>query len=221
MQLPQDRSDLTSRAAAACLLVFVVVVAALPVAQRGHYDVVSQAISELALGRLGWLMNVAFVVLGLGTALLASALHAQVPGARWTVRLLLAAAPLDVVSAVFHASLGHGPMPTTAVVHVAAGISTWLLTIGAMFCAVRPLRAAPAWRSLAGPTRVWACTSLVSLVALGPNVVGQDHFGLGQRVTVATFTSWMLVFAVRLARAPRLSPEPAGRPVEAAHPTGR
>lgn len=201
--------------AVACLIFFVAVVASLPLAQRGHYHLVSQTISELALGRWGWLMNVAFVVLGVGTAALALALRTVVPAATWTSRLLLAAAPFDVVSALFHAVLMGHPMTGRAIVHVGAGITTWLLTIAAMFCAVRPFRRSVRWQAFARPTLLWAWTSAGCMLVLGPNVVGQDHFGLGQRATAATFTLWMLATGVRATARPSTADEPAaGEAVE-------
>jgi hypothetical protein len=71
-----------ARAALGAIAVFPLIVFVLHIVQAGDYHPLSQAVSELALGRGGWLMAVAFCSLGTGTLLLALALRHLVPAAR-------------------------------------------------------------------------------------------------------------------------------------------
>ena len=180
---------------------FAAVSVVLPIVQRGHYDVPGQTMSELALGRFGWLQNVAFCVLGGGTAVLAIALRRQLD-ARIAPVLLSVAAALDVVSAFFHAVRVGDSQTPESVVHMSAGVGTFLLTYAAMFTLVRPLRRTPALADFATPTRWWALAAVVAFVACAPPVVGQSHFGIGQRVMAAVFLSWMITLSLRLQFAP-------------------
>ncbi|MGN6160358.1 MAG: DUF998 domain-containing protein [Marmoricola sp.] len=166
---------------------------ALPIVQRGHYDVPSQTISELALGSWGWLQNLAFCILGAGTLFLAVQVR-RVLGARVAPRLLAVAAVLDVVSSIFHAVRMGDPQTTASIVHTAAGISTFFLSYAAMFALVRPLRANPRMSGFATPTLVWAVVSVLAFLTCAPPVVGQAHFGIGQRIMAATFMTW--IFAI-------------------------
>ena len=67
--------DSRARAAFACIAAFPLIVIVLHLVQAPDYHPLSQAVSELALGRGGWLMTVAFCSLGTGTLLLATILR--------------------------------------------------------------------------------------------------------------------------------------------------
>src|SRR5579862_276207 len=92
-----------ANAALAGLTAFPVIVVALHAVQRGHYHPLSDAVSELALGRAGWLMWIAFC--GAGTGLIClGILHRRLVERSRTAPVLLATAGLlACVSAVFHA----------------------------------------------------------------------------------------------------------------------
>lgn len=178
---------------------FVAMSVALPIVQRGHYDVPSQTISELALGSWGWLQNLAFCMLGAGTLFLAVQVR-RVVDARVAPVLLIVAGVLDVVSALFHAVRMGQPQTTTSMIHTAAGIGTFILTYVAMFSLVRPLRADPRTRSFATPTMIWAILSVLAFLICAPPVVGQSHFGIGQRLMAATFMTWIFAISCVVAR---------------------
>ncbi len=91
---------------AATTLVFPVLVVALQVIQRRDYHPVRQAMSELALGRDGWLMAIAFCSLAVGSALLARLMY-QLTGSRPATILLGAAAALSAVIRVCPCRRGH------------------------------------------------------------------------------------------------------------------
>ena len=207
-------------AAAAGIGFFVVVVALLPLAQVGSYNIVRQAISEMAIGNAGWLLNMAFCVMGAGTVCLAVALRRSTGTARVAPILLCVAGALDVVSGTFHAVRYDQPMTTAAGIHMAAGIATFVLTIISMFSMVQPFSRHAQWARFARPTLVWACISAAAFIFLGPGLLGMSHFGLTQRAMALTFMSWLLVTTVlahRIAAAQTLtssnaSPRPQAEP---------
>ncbi len=78
-----------ANAALVGLATFPVIVIALHIVQRGHYHPLSQAVSELALGRAGWLMWIAFC--GAGTGLIClGILHRRLVERSRTAPVLLA-----------------------------------------------------------------------------------------------------------------------------------
>jgi hypothetical protein len=179
----------------AAVAVFPVTVVLLNVVQLGDgYDARRQAISELALGRGGWVMAVAFSALAVGTFLLAALLR-RTGGGVVAPLLLALAAPLSLVSAVFRtdptgaALTGHRP------VHHIAGIATIVVILVAMAVSSVRLRREPRWRGLVAPTVVLAFTGLVGFFLVP--ALGDARFGLAQRVLVGSFVTWMLLAAAR------------------------
>ena len=204
-----DNPNLRTRATIAliALLLFPAVVLVLNVVQSG-YSALSQAMSELALGSAGWLMGVAFVSMGIGTALVGLCIRDSIPRARVAPIALVLAGTLDVVSAFFHTN-GDEPATTASTIHEIAGISTFILVVIAMYATIGSFRRRADWRSFVIPTAVW------SIVATGTfflvPILGDDLFGLAQRIFVATWISWLAVVAARtraLAARPSVAPEP-------------
>ena len=186
-----------ARGAFAGIAAFPLVVVALHLVQAGSYHPVSQAVSELALGRGGWLMAVAFCSLGAGTLLLGLTLHRLEPRPRVAVRLIMASGLLSFVSAFVHAD-GSGPATTHGQIHQLVGVVTFILMISGMFALVRSFRRNPTWQPLAAPTRIWAIAAVVAFVLIP--VSGADHFGLAQRVFLTLILSWALTVSAYAAR---------------------
>jgi hypothetical protein len=177
---------------------FVLTAALLPLVEPG-YDLNHQAISELALGPGGWLLNLAWCVMAGGWIALAFVFR-RTTDARLTPVLLTIAAILNVVSAFVHADrYDVASMTTSGMVHTIAGITTFILVIVSVFAMVRPFRRSASWRRFARPTLVWACICALAFVVLGPGLLGMAHFGLQQRGMAVTFLSW-LIRAALLAR---------------------
>lgn len=183
--------------AVACLAAFPAAVTALNLVQIHHYSPMRQAMSELALGRGGAVMNLAFCMLGVGSILLAVAL-------RWSLRAVVAPVALivtgglDFVSAVFHATLTGTPDTTASRVHQTAGVVTFLLLMIAMFSTVPAMRRSAPWRPFATPTLVWAATAVATFFLVP--ILGDAHFGVAQRIFVATVLVWMITTGVRARR---------------------
>ncbi|MGW5240695.1 DUF998 domain-containing protein [Monashia sp. NPDC004114] len=192
--------------AAVSLAVFPAVVVLLNLIQAQHYSARAQAMSELALGRGGSLMFAAFSLMGAGTLMLALLLHRELPRAKVAYVALILAAVLDVLSAIFHTNRANGPATVSSNIHMIAGICTYALVVLAMFSTVRHLRRTPRWTHCATPTLVWSVVALATFFLVP--VLGDDSFGLAQRIFVATWLSWMIVTAI-LARRPGSHPPTA------------
>jgi DMSO/TMAO reductase YedYZ heme-binding membrane subunit len=190
-------------ATVAGLATFVTIVLALHVVQRGAYHPLSEAVSELALGRAGWLMVIAFCGLATGT-LCAAALVRRTTASRAAPACLAIAAGLSYVSAVVHADAENARTTVHGEIHQAAGIVTFVLVIAAMLTCWRTFRRDPRWRPLTGLTLASAAAALVAFF-LTP-AVGAADFGVVQRVFLAVCLSWLALVALH---GRRLAGEPA------------
>lgn len=174
-------------AGAATTLVFPLLVVALQVIQRGSYSPMRQAMSELALGRDGWLMAVAFCSLAVGSALLARLMH-ELAGSRIATTLLGVAAALTALSAFVHADGDTSKTTVHGGIHQTAGILTFVAILVAMFFVAPRLRSQPRWRALGNLTRVMAIAGVPAFFLVP--VLGQAHMGLAQRVLVGLLLTW-------------------------------
>ena len=181
-------------AAAASLAVFPVVVVGLNLHQAPYgYDARVQAISELALGPQGWLMNLAFCAGGAGTFLMALVFRRTT---RAIVRpLLLTVAALgSVASAVFHADATGGATTTHGQIHMTVGLVVFVSELLTMaICAIR-FRREHFWRPMLAVTWVLTLTGVAGFFCVP--LLGQDNFGIAQRILVGSFVSWLIVAAV-------------------------
>jgi len=160
--------------------------------------IAGHAMSEYAIGRYGWLMTVAFVAVAAGQMAFAVALARGLRPSGWVAPVLFGVAGLEsVMEAVFRAD-GNGPVTTQGSLHVLFGVTSFVLSIIAMFVLVRRFRRDPVWQGFARPTQLWAFTSLVALLSVP--AFGQAHQGIGQRVFVPVLLSWVVATAVRLRR---------------------
>lgn len=181
-------------ASVACLAVFPVIVVALNLVQGSDYSARLQAMSELALGRDGWLMFLAFISMGAGMLALALVMRREFPKAWTTFLALVVAAALDVVSAFFHANRTGEPATMTSNVHQSAGILTFVLAVIAMLASVRHLHRSPSWRRFTVPTICWSGAAIATFFLIP--VLGDANFGIAQRVFVASWLSWMITTAL-------------------------
>lgn len=180
-------------ASLAAVAAFPVLVATLNLIQRGDgYDAGRQAVSELALGRDGWLMALAFTALGVGTALLGRLIHRTQRGVVVPALLSIAGA-LSLVSAVCHTDRTGAPPTLHGQIHNLAGIATFAAMLLAMaICSVR-FRRQPRWRPLAIPSLALTALGLAGFFLVP--VLGDPHFGLAQRILIGSFVAWMLAAA--------------------------
>jgi hypothetical membrane protein len=193
-----NSSSLSNRSLATAALVafatFPLIVVALHIVQRGQYHPLADAVSELADGRAGWLMWIAFCSAGSGFLCLAVLHRRLVQNSRVAPALLRVAALGAYVSAVFHADPESAT--TTSLhdeIHQTASLIAFVAVISAMFVSSRRFHRDPRWQRLAWPTLVWAICSLAALLlTLMLNTVDDSLFGLGQRIFIATWLSWAI-----------------------------
>lgn len=194
-----------ARTATGLISVFPLIVLVLHGVQAGRYHPLSQAVSELALGRDGWLMTIAFSSLGTGTLSLAAMLRRLDTPPRLAPWLLAISGVLSYVSAFVHADGRHGTT-THGQIHQGVGIITFVLMISGMFALVRPFRRDLRFHSLATPTLVWAIAAVGGFFLIAAS--GAAYFGVAQRIFLATILSWALTVSTR-------GLEPATTPVDA------
>jgi hypothetical protein len=183
-----------ARAAATLISVFPLIVVALHGVQAGRYHPLSQAVSELALGRDGWLMAIAFCSLGTGTLFLAAMLRRLDVPPRVAPWLIGVSGLLSYVSAFVHADGPHGTT-THGQIHQVVGIVTFVLMISGMFALVHPLRRDRRFRDLGTPTLAWAIAAVGGFFLIP--LSGAAYFGVAQRIFLAIIISWALTVSVR------------------------
>jgi hypothetical membrane protein len=184
-----------ARVAAGLIAVFPLIVAVLHQVQAPDYHPLSEAVSELALGRAGWLMAVAFCSLGTGTLFLAAMLRRLESAPRIGPALIAVSGLLSYVSAFVHADGPQAATTTHGTIHQAVGIVTFILMITGMFALVRPFRGDPRFHSFARPTLVWAIAAIGGFFLIP--VVGSAYFGVAQRIFLGIILSWALAVSIR------------------------
>lgn len=199
--MPSARSNIRlAKAAVVAVISFPVLVLILTVIQHRSYNTMTEAVSELALGRAGWLMAVAFCCLASGSLLVALVIRRTVRGARVGPLLLAAASALTFVSAFVHADPSAATRTTThGQIHILAGIATFVLIISAMFALVRVLRRDEHWHSFGRATLVWAVVAVLAFLSIP--TMDAAYFGLAQRIFLGVLLSWCLAAAIYAQRA--------------------
>lgn len=163
---------------------FFVTVVILHLFQPG-YEPTNQLISELALGRFGWAMFVAFA----GLALAAFGIQAAIGtlGGSRSLRYLLVAA------ALFFLAAGIFPLGDTSEIHITAIAIAFVLSVLAMY--LFPSSAGRA--SFAAPRAVsWSLAAGVAVsVLLGQSML---PMGIGQRLAATFLLVWLVVLGWRV-----------------------
>ncbi len=183
-----------ARTAITLISVFPLLVLILHGVQAGRYHPLSQAVSELALGRDGWLMAIAFCSLGTGTLFLAAMLRRLDTPPRVAPYLIAVSGLLSYLSAFVHADGPHGST-THGQIHQTVGIVTFVLMISGMFALVRPFRRDDLFCNFATPTLGWALAGVGGFFLIP--LSGAAYFGVAQRVFLAIILSWALAVAAR------------------------
>jgi MFS family permease len=164
------------------------------VVQLGHYDAASEAMSNLALGRDGWLMTLAFISLGVGSLLMAALVRRLVPRAIVGPALLAASACTTLLSAVFQTDADGASSTLHGTIHIALGIGSFVLVVASMIaCSVAYLRFS-SHRGLGVASAIWAVIQVGAIVLTF--VLPSALFGVGQRAILAVAISWMLTTCV-------------------------
>ena len=219
--------------AIATLAAFPALVIAANLAQQDTYNAAREAVSNLALGRGGWLMTLAFLCLGTGTLLTAVVVRRSVRRAAIGTALLTVGGCTTLLSAVFQTDADGATSTLHGTIHIALGIASFVLVIGAISASAVACLRSEAWRRFGIASVVWA---MVAFAAVALTFTLPDSlFGIGQRSFLSAAICWMLVTAALAIRkgetgpdsrprapgvarsadaavsAPGLAPEPPGR----------
>lgn len=171
-----------------------------------HYNPISQAESESAIGPYGTIMRVNFVVRGLVALALIAALHKTLsPAAHSRVGALL----LEVwgvgafLLAIFNTDLV-GQHTLHGLIHLVVALLAFVAgAVGALLIALRLARD-PAWAALRFPLVVIAALALLVFLVLIPTTSSVATssaggiFGLVERIFIGLLLLWMLVVALRI-----------------------
>lgn len=176
---------------------FVVAVVLLHALKSADYDFSAQTVSELAVGRYGFLMTSAFVTFGIGELALAVGLW-RAAGARFAPILQVIGGIIDLTSAIFEADLLGAPGTTHGAIHDGAGAIGALLVIPTFLAYAWAFRRSARWRSFALPTLLWALAAFAAFVLV--IVLGEQNQGTSERIYLAVYVSWLVTAAVRLVR---------------------
>jgi hypothetical protein len=167
-----------------------------------EYGLIGDNISELALGRFGYLQTAAFLAVGLGTL-----------GLAYLIRRLTAASRGSLIGSVLIAVYGAGAIgsavfPTdridspadlsslsaTGAIHIGIALASFVCAIAGMFVLTRTFARDDRWRSFPRWALGFPAAALVLLFlqAEGPLV------GLMQRLLIAMFSTWLILVALHV-----------------------
>lgn len=175
------------------------------------YDMLTQPISELALGANGWLQTANFYVFGLAIIAFALGLFRSLPRPSWVGTALLIIAGIGIIgSGVFPTDLKGTPETDTGGLHNLLFLVVFLALIISYIFSALSFRKLAGWRGY-----MWA-TVLMPVVVFGLLFVyvgfGSDAgdplyavSGLVQRLLLGVAFGWMSVTGWRLLRAAPVS----------------
>jgi hypothetical membrane protein len=167
-----------------------------------EYTLIGDNISELAIGRYGYLQTAALFAAGLGTLALAVGIRRTTSGS-WGSRvgsfliglygvgaILVGIFPTDRIdSAADLLSL-----TTVGAVHIGVSALSFVLGIVGMFVLSRTFKRDARWRGLWPWSLVLALATLIGFFLQGEG----PWVGLTQRIFVGTITLWLVLVAFRL-----------------------
>jgi Protein of unknown function (DUF998) len=167
-----------------------------------QYSLIRDDISELALGRYGFVQTAAFVIAGVGTLGLAFAIRQLTKGS-WGSRvgsLLVAVYGAGaILSAVFptdhiDSRADLSSLSATGTIHIGIAIGSFLSVIVGMFVLSRTFARQNSWRSFSR----WSVFFPAGALAL--TIVQQQGplVGLLQRALVTVISAWLILVALRV-----------------------
>jgi hypothetical membrane protein len=182
------------------LLAFPALVITANLIQRDEYSAASKAVSLLALGRAGWLMTLAFVALGMGTVLIAVTVRRSLKRALVGPACLTVGGLLTLLSAVFQADRDGAASTIHGQIHMALGLTNFLLVVAAIAACGVAFRRSDDWRSFGNLSVIWAVLAIAEIASV--SALPDGVFGVAQRSFLATCVIWMVVTATLAIRRP-------------------
>ena len=162
-----------------------------------EYGIKQDFISELAIGRYGFVQTLAFLAFGIGAVALAAGLRKSAKGSWGSLvgSILVGLFGIGVlIDAVFPLDPGGRMVTAAGTVHLMAALVAFVCMIVAMFVLSRTFKQSARWRSL------WQVSLVLALAALAAFFLPSsgEWAGLFQRVFVGIVISWMVIVAIRL-----------------------
>jgi hypothetical protein len=199
VQRPQSLSLLATLAIVGQL---VLLASALLLPIWSQYSLIHDNISELALGRHGFIQTAAFVIAGVGTLALALAIRQLTKGS-WGSRvasLLVAVYGAGaILSAVFPTDRIDSPtdmssLSASGAIHIAVAIASFLSIIVGMFILTRTFSKEPGWGLF------WRLSVFFPAGSLALIIVQQEGplIGILQRALVIVISAWLILVALRV-----------------------
>ncbi len=155
--------------------------------------------SEYVVGRMGWIMNLAFFFFAGGLFLLAAIFKAGLePSTRSkTGEILLYLSSIGILgSGIFNADLQTAEKTTVGILHDLSGFLAFLSLIPAMFVLSRRLKVSGKlqgrYKALSNLAWVVLILFLAFMFWFGPN----EMPGLGQRLFLAAVFTWLILTAM-------------------------
>lgn len=175
-------------------------------------DPVQRPTSEYAVGRFGYLMTSAFIVLSVATWALVIRLSRDLPEpaqSRVGLVFLGVFAFGLLVAATFPIDLEGAPLTLAGTIHRINGPLTFLSLVVGVNLVSRKLKHDERWRPTHRLASVLALVMIPEFLAGGLAAARETGAGIAQRILVATFATWFLVIAIRLrSNAEQTAPAP-------------
>jgi hypothetical protein len=212
---PRNSQQLTQLASLAILGQVLLFASAWLLPIVSEYTLLGDNISELTLGRFGFIQTAAFLISGFGTLGLAYALRQLTKGTWGSLvgpllvglyglgSILVALFPTNRIDAAMDVLT----QSTAGMIHLLVTLISFPAMVIGMFILTRTFGLLPAWRSLMRLSVFFPAGSLGLLVVQGEGPL----VGLLQRLLVAVISGWIILVALRIRR--MMSPaEPAEDP---------
>jgi hypothetical protein len=165
------------------------------------YHLVSDNISELALGRFGLLLTIAFLASGIGTLALSGVIRSSTTGERGSLTgsLLLAVYGAGaILAAIFPTNRVDSAsdvwaQSTTGLIHIVVALVSFLSAVIGMFVLTRTFARVARWQSI---TR-WSALLAASALALFFVQQEGPWVGLMQRLLVTAIAAWLIMVGLK------------------------
>lgn len=175
--------------------------------RRREYSLVSEPISALGAGPLGWIQSTTFAVLGLLTLVFAAGLYqALSTGLRWAGPSLVALTGVGLLlAAVFPLQRGEAGILYDPGLHAVGGNLFFGVGLLAVVVTTVQLFRDPRWRSVAALSAIAAALLIAAMPVVLVLTIPEDaplHAvgGLVQAAVVTVRFTWQIVLARRLLR---------------------
>jgi hypothetical membrane protein len=166
-------------------------------------DVANTYVSDYALGDYGWLMQLAFVVVGIATAAIGWGLRLSLAsGKRVTasVVLVLVAGIGFVVSGIFKTDpTGVDDLTTAGTIHLLSAVVLFLSLIISAWMLRGVFKRDESWRSVS-PVALGFAVALTLLFLVSFGTPSDGAVGLTQRLFAGVIMIWLFVLGLNLRR---------------------